>query len=345
MFTARNCALPFRNECHDIPERGTPNASRCRLLPCEKRATGPAFPAPKRRLVPNAPRLKEVNFRERQCANLAAVSEVGQDASMRDESSFFTDSDTIIAIATPDVPQAGGVAIVRLSGPDAVRIVTEVFRPAGKTSRTWTPTSHTAQYGNLYDAEDTVFDEVLVLPFLAPRSYTREDVVEIHTHGGGICSHRTLARCIELGARPAQPGEFTLRAFLAGRIDLAQAEAVEQLIAARTHTAADGALAGLRGEGPSAAAKAARAQCILLLAEVEARLDFEDDLPPLDHEEVLRGIAELERVLQGALNDAKRATVAHTGLTVALVGRPNVGKSSLLNSWTRSERAIVTAVP
>ena len=185
------------------------------------------------------------------------------DALVADAPDSHDDGATIAAIATPVVPQAGGVAIIRLSGPDAVAAARAVFRPASRDERDAAARgdplrSHVAVYGTVRD-DDEIIDEVLLLPMLAPRSYTAEDVVEIHCHGGSVCVQRVLALLLRDAppgsdsdsARPsvrlARPGEFTLRAFLNGRLDLTQAEAVQALVSARTDAAADGALAALRG--------------------------------------------------------------------------------------------------
>ena len=290
--------------------------------------------------------------------------------------SSYGDGDTIVAIATPVVPNAGGVAIIRLSGPRAVEAARAVFRPASRAARAAAregapPSSHTALYGVVVDPisvpngprrvndEDVdadsldVVDEVLVLPMLRPRSYTAEDVVEIHCHGGSVCVQRVLSLLTRrdlldpsggaAGVRLARPGEFTLRAFLNGRLDLTQAEAVHSLVTARTERAADGALAALRG-GLASPVRDARARCVDLLAELEARLDFEDETTPLDTDAVAAEVRAVRADVAGVLATARRGKLLDTGVTVAIVGRPNAGKSSLLNAWSRSERAIVTPI-
>ncbi|GLT93847.1 hypothetical protein SLE2022_116200 [Rubroshorea leprosula] len=260
-------------------------------------------------------------------------------------------SSTIAAIVTSLGGPPAAVGIVRLSGPAAVEIAGRVFRPAGKKKRkkkrissdSWRPTSHVVEYGVVLDSQGNVVDEVLAVPMLAPRSYTREDVVELQCHGSEVCLHRVLRACLEAGARLAEPGEFTLRAFLNGRLDLSQAENVRNLVSAKSIAAADAALAGIQG-GFSSLVKSLRAQCIELLTEIEARLDFDDEMPPLDLNLIMEKIHSMFKDVENALETANYDKLLQSGLQIAIVGRPNVGKSSLLNAWSKSERAIVTDV-
>jgi tRNA modification GTPase len=249
--------------------------------------------------------------------------------------------ETIAAIATAVVPQQGSVGIVRLSGAEALAIARTLFRAPGH--QVWE--SHRILYGYVrHPQSDRVIDEALLLIMQSPRSYTREDVVEFHCHGGIVPVQQVLQLCIEQGARLAQPGEFTLRAFLNGRLDLTQAESIADLVGSRSPAAAQAALAGLQGK-LAVPLRQARATCLDILAEIEARIDFEEDLPPLDEGAV---IAQIERVLaeiKQILASADRGELLRTGLKVAIVGRPNVGKSSLLNAWSHSDRAIVTDLP
>jgi len=248
--------------------------------------------------------------------------------------------DTIAAIATAVAPEQGSIAIVRLSGKESVPIARRIFRAPGK--QPWE--SHRILYGYIHTPDGQILDEALLLLMLAPRSYTREDVVEFHCHGGIITVQKVLHLCIEQGARLARPGEFTLRAVLHGRLDLTQAEAIADLVGAKSAVSAANALAVLQGK-LGQQIRQLRSQCLDVLAELEARIDFDEDLPPLDVELMQKQIAAVLAQVHQLLATADRGELLRRGIKVAIVGRPNVGKSSLLNAWSQTDRAIVTDLP
>jgi tRNA modification GTPase len=256
-------------------------------------------------------------------------------------SEIFATSGTIAAIATAVVPQQGSVGIVRLSGSQAMAIARTLFYAPGR--QIWE--THRILYGYIRHPQTReLVDEALLLIMKAPRSYTREDVVEFHCHGGIIAVQQVLHLCLEHGARLAQPGEFTLRAFLNGRVDLTQAESIADLVGAKSPQAAQTALAGLQGK-LAHPIRQLRANCLDILAEIEARIDFEEDLPPLDYKTIISEIENIAAEISRLLATKDKGELLRTGLKVAIVGRPNVGKSSLLNAWSQSDRAIVTDLP
>ena len=254
----------------------------------------------------------------------------------------LTASNTIAAVATAVAPGQGGIAVIRISGPAAEQTGRAVVRCPGQQE--WA--SHRILYGHVADATGQQrLDEVLLLLMRQPRSFTGEDVVEIHCHGGLIAVQQVLERVLaQPGVRRALPGEFSQRAVLNGRLDLTRAEAISQLVAARSRRAADLAIAGLDG-GIQARITALRERLLDQLTELEARVDFEEDLPPLNGAALLEELQTVRHSLLMLVADAERSAALRAGLRVALVGRPNVGKSSLLNRLSRRERAIVTDLP
>lgn len=251
-------------------------------------------------------------------------------------------NDTIAAIST--APGVGGIGIIRVSGIDAIQIVDKVFKSASRKTLMESP-SHTIHYGHIVNKENKVIDEVLVMLMKAPKTFTREDVVEINCHGGPVPLEAVLMEVIRNGARLADSGEFTKRAFLNGRIDLAQVEAIMDIIEAKTEVSLSQAVNQLEGK-LSKQIKAYQDSLIQIIARIEVSIDY----PEYDEEEPLANdfvdeIKVLNSELKKLLATADTGKMIREGVKTAIVGQPNVGKSSLLNALLEENKAIVTDIP
>ncbi len=245
--------------------------------------------------------------------------------------------DTIAAIITP--VGYGGICVIRISGNKAVNILHKMFRSNKKQFKT-----HTVIYGHIVDGKEKVIDEVLVTVMLAPKSYTKEDVVEISCHGGVKSVQAILQNAILCGCRLAEPGEFTKRAFLNGRIDLAQAEAVVDIINAKTENSRIAAVSQLKGN-LSAKIKEFRQQLLLLLAQIEASIDYpEHDMEQINLKQTYEKCEIIIEEINCLLANCEKGIIMKEGVKTAIIGKPNVGKSSLLNAIVEQERAIVTDI-
>jgi tRNA modification GTPase len=250
---------------------------------------------------------------------------------------------TIAAISTP--MGAGAIGIVRMTGPRAVSICDQLFSQSSGDALE-RARSHSLSYGAIHDpASGELVDEVLVGVMRAPGTYTREDVVEVNCHGGPVAQQRLLSLFLEQGAQLASPGEFTRRAFLNGRIDLAQAESIAQIIGAKTEAGLRVAMSQLDGS-ISAEIRALRLSILSVMAAIEADIDFSDeDIEELDRENADESLRQIQERLEELIGSAFVGRILNEGVRTAIVGKPNVGKSSLLNSLLMRERAIVTEVP
>ncbi|MBY5034947.1 tRNA uridine-5-carboxymethylaminomethyl(34) synthesis GTPase MnmE [Streptococcus gallolyticus] len=254
--------------------------------------------------------------------------------------SITKEFDTITAISTP--LGEGAIGIVRLSGSQAFDIANKVFK--GKDIHSLP--SHTINYGHIIDPDkNEILDEVMVSVMKAPKTFTREDVIEINTHGGIAITNEILQLLIRQGARMAEPGEFTKRAFLNGRVDLTQAEAVMDIIRAKTDKAMNNAVKQLDGS-LSKLINDTRQEILNTLAQVEVNIDYPeyDDVEEATTEIVREKTMEFQTLLENLLRTARRGKILREGISTAIIGRPNVGKSSLLNNLLREDKAIVTDI-
>ncbi len=250
--------------------------------------------------------------------------------------------DTIAAIVT--APGISGVGIIRISGSLAADIADKVFKGKKGIPLRQRPT-YTITYGHIYDENRQLLDEALALTMWGPHSFTGEDVVELQCHGGSVVLRRILELVLANGARLAEPGEFSKRAFLNGRLDLSQAESIMELITAKTEKGVQAAAINLEG-GISRIVKELRNMIIDLIAYLEADIDFpEEDFERLEPEQYLIRLEEIEKKLVEVLGSYQSGKIIRDGLKTALIGQPNVGKSSLLNALLQERRAIVTNIP
>lgn len=270
------------------------------------------------------------------------IDHIDKDIAGREVNSM--EMDTIAAISTP--MGEGAIAIVRLSGSEAIEIADRLFRGvAGK--RIKDVNTHTIHYGNIIDPKtEQIAEEVMVSVMRGPRTFTKEDVIEINCHGGLVSVNRVLQLLLNNGARLAEPGEFTKRAFLNGRIDLSQAEAVMDLIRAKTDRAMNVALGQMEGR-LSKLIRNLRQEILETLAHVEVNIDYPeyDDVEEMTHRVLVEKSAFVKKEIEKLLQTSQQGKILREGLSTVIIGRPNVGKSSLLNSLVQENKAIVTDIP
>jgi len=248
---------------------------------------------------------------------------------------------TIVAIST--APGVGGIGIIRMSGEECFEILSKIFRPKSNKNSSVIK-GYTIKYGNIVNVREEIVDEVLVSYFKAPKSYTTENMCEINSHGGMVIMNQILELCLENGAELAEAGEFTKKAFLNGRIDLSQAEAVIDVINAKTDKEAKVSLKQLEGNLSSEISEIRR-EIISLLADIEATIDYpEYDIEEVTNKRILDALIVVEEKLNKMENSFENGKIIRDGIKTAIIGRPNAGKSSLLNVILKEERAIVTDV-
>jgi len=250
----------------------------------------------------------------------------------------YIPGETVAAIATP--PGEGGVAIIRISGNNARFVAQKVYSKSIETYE-----SHTVHYGHIVDANGIHIDDVLLIPLLGKKSFTGEDTFEIHCHGGSLITRRVLDVVLKAGARAARPGEFSFKAYMNGKIDLAQAEAIQELIAAKNDRALDAAESQLQGN-LSKKVMSFQKNLTEIAAILEAWVDFpEEGLEFASLEDVCQEIESILQEIQKLIDTFHDGRIIHDGIALCLVGSPNVGKSSLMNALLDKDRAIVSHIP